>query len=116
MAYAEQLAQRIRQLLAGRPDIEEKKMFGGIAFMARNYMACGVNGDELMVRIGPDRYEELLQLPHAREMDFTGRALKGMLYIDAAGIDKDEDLRAWLQRSLDFVDTLPPKKPNKKKT
>ena len=62
-----------------------------------------------MARVGPDQYEECLKLPHAREMDFTGKPLKGMIYVDPEGIAEDEDLKAWLDRCVGFMKTLPPK-------
>ncbi len=84
-------------------------MFGGLCFMSGGNMCFGIVGDELMVRVGPDRYEDLLAEPHAREMDFTGRALRGMVYVDPDGITEDPDLRRWLDRGLEFARSLPPK-------
>ena len=84
MAYDEGLAERIRGLIAGDPRMEERKMFGGLAFLCNGNMACGIVGDELMVRVGPDAWADALTQPHAREMDFTGRSMKGMVYV---GID-----------------------------
>ena len=72
MAYDETLAQRIRQLLAGQPGLAEKKMFGGIGFLLHGNMACGVIRDTLITRVGPERYEESLELPHAHVFDMTG--------------------------------------------
>ena len=109
MAYDEGLAQRIRDGLAGRPDFVEKKMFGGLAFMVNGHMCVGVNGDELMARVGADRYAGAMKLPHAREMDFTGKALKGFVYVSAAGIEMDTDLGKWVDLALGFIETLPPK-------
>lgn len=90
-------------------------MFGGLTFMVRDYMACGLGKGNFMVRVDKDKYQDYLAEPHAREMDFTGRALKGMLYIDPAGIEDDEDLAKWVNRSLAYVDSLPPKKEKSKK-
>lgn len=113
MAYDETLAYRLREAFARREDIAadvvERKMFGGLAFMVRGNMAVGINGERLMARVGPEQYETLLALPHAREMDFTGRTMKGFLFVDPPGIESDEDLAAWVDRCLDFVLTLPPK-------
>jgi len=92
MAYDEGLAQRLREIFADRYEIEEKRMFGGIAFMLRGHMCCGIVGDTLMVRTGPDHYAEALQKPHAREMNFTGKAMKGFVYVDPAGVEDDADL------------------------
>ncbi len=113
MAYDEGLAARIRAVLQGTDlgpgELVEKKMFGGLAFMVRGHMTVGINGEELMVRLGPDRYEEALARRHAREMDFTGRALKGFVYVGPAGTEEDADLGGWVGMGLDFVRTLPPK-------
>ena len=92
MAYDEGLAQRLREIFADRYEVEEKRMFGGIAFMLRGHMCCGIVGDTLMVRTGPDHYAEALQQPHAREMNFTGKAMKGFVYVDPAGVEDDADL------------------------
>ena len=114
MAYDEGLAARVREHLAARDDIgignvEEKKMFGGLCFMVAGHMCCGIVGDTLMLRVGPQQYSECLGLPHAREMDFTGKPMKGMLYVDAEGITEDEELAVWITRSLRFISGLPSK-------
>ena len=102
MAFDEGLAQRIREALDERPGLTEKRMFGGICFLVDGNMACGVVGDELMVRVGPDAYAEALARPHAREMDFSGRPMRGLVYVGRAGIRSDEQLRAWVLRGLEF--------------
>ncbi len=109
MAYSETVAARLRAALADTPEVTERKMFGGIAFLHRGNMCCGVLGEGLMARVGPDRYEAALALPHAREMDFTGRPMRGFVAVDAAGIAADAELGAWLDRCLAFTSTLPPK-------
>ena len=109
MAYDEVLAERVRRALAGRNDLSEKKMFGGIAFMLHGNMSCGVEKYQLMVRVGPERHEEALAQPHARPMDFTGRPMKGMVYVGPEGLRSDADLNAWLRRAVEFAETLPPK-------
>ena len=109
MSYDEGLAQRIRELLHGKQNVEEKKMFGGLAFMVSGHMCCGVVKDILMARVGPDRYDKALKLPHAREMDFTGKPLKGFIYVDAEGYESDKDLKSWVHRCELFVGSLPPK-------
>jgi TfoX/Sxy family transcriptional regulator of competence genes len=114
MAYDEGLAERIREATEGVRGIAEKKMFGGLCFLISGNMCCGIVGDELMVRVGPDAYEDCLALPHAREMDFTGRAMKGMVYIATDGFESDQDLAAWIERGAAFARSLP-KKPLKKK-
>ena len=108
MAYDEELAQRTREALGSAP-VTEKKMFGGLAFLSRGYMFVGISGNVLMVRVGPERYAEALASPHAREMDFTGRPMKGYVYVDPLGIELDKDLERWIVASRTFVDSLPEK-------
>ncbi len=110
MAYDEGLAHRLREFFEDDPAITEKKMFGGVCFLYGGHMCCGIVRDELMLRVGPDMYDTCLALPHAREMDFTGRALRGMLYVGTEGFAEDEDLAAWVERGLAFVRSLPKKK------
>lgn len=110
MAYDEGVAQRVREALEEYPNMAEKRMFGGLAFMLNGHMCIGVIGSELMVRVGPEQYAECLELPHARQMDFTGQPLTGFLFIDEAGIEADKDLRAWVKRATRFVISLPPKR------
>lgn len=109
MAYDEGLAQRIRESLRIGGDVVEKKMFGGIAFMVDGNMCVGVVGDDLMARVGPKQYPQALARPDAREMDFTGKPLKGFVYVDAAGIESDAALQEWLDLACAFVQDLPPK-------
>lgn len=111
MAIDEKLAQRLRDALTGLVPFEEKKMFGGLCLLDRGNMLAGLtkNG-ELMLRVGPEQYEEALARPHAREMDFTGRALKGFLYIAPEGFPTKTSLQKWLQVGLAFTGTLPAKK------
>ena len=109
MAYDEGLAQRLRESLEGRSGLSEKKMFGGLAFLIHGNMCLGVSGEELMVRVGADAYEEALAQPAAREMDFTGRPLRGFVYVGTEGFESDEDLRTWVERGLGFADSLPRK-------
>lgn len=113
MAYDEGLAQRIRERLEEREDYGEKKMFGGLCFLLGGNMCAGVVGDELMLRVGPDAYEDCLAQPHAREMDFTGRAMKGMVYVGTEGFESDDALTAWLARGVAFAGSLPPKQPTR---
>jgi TfoX/Sxy family transcriptional regulator of competence genes len=109
MAYDETLAARIRQALAPRPDIDERKMFGGLAFMLRGNMCCGVAGERLMLRLGNEGAAAALREPHTRPMDFTGKPLKSMVYVDPEGIASPEDLNRWVNRAADFAAALPPK-------
>ena len=109
MAYDEWLAHRIRECLDDKSGVTEKRMFGGLVFMVYGNMCCGVGADDLMLRVGPDQYDDLLAKEYARPMDFTGKPLKGMLYISPAGIEDDDDLARWLGRALSCVMSLPPK-------
>ena len=109
MAYDEGLAQRIREALDERVDLTEKKMFGGLAFLLGGNMCAGIVGEELMVRVGPDAWQDALAQPHAREMDFTGRSMKGFVYVGCEGFDDDATLLAWLQRGVAFASSLPAK-------
>ncbi len=109
MAYDERLAGRIRDVLANRGDVVEKKMFGNLAFMVKGNMCCGVVGDELMARVGPDGYQAALKRPHARPMDFTGKPLKGFVYVAPEGSAAPDALESWIGLALEFVETLPAK-------
>ena len=106
MAYDETLAARIRAWLAGAPGFSERKMFGGIAFMVNGNMCAGVIRDELMARVGAPNFDAALQRPGARLMDFAGRPMKGMVYVEPQAIAGDEALASWLQQCLDFTLTL----------
>lgn len=109
MAYDETLAERVRDVLAPRAEVGERRMFGGIAFMVGGNMAVGVIGDELMVRLDPADAEKALTEAHTRPMDFTGKPMKGMLFIDSAGIEADDDFAGWVEAGADFAASLPPK-------
>ena len=109
MGYDQGLAQRIRELIEERPDYIEKEMFGGIGFMLGGNMACGVIGEEMVVRVGPEGYEEAVKQPEARVFDFTGRPMKGWVMVAAKGLEVDADLKQWVQRGVDFALSLPAK-------
>ena len=109
MPYDEGLAQRLRETLSDRVGVVEKKMFGGLAFMVQGHMTVGITGEDLMARVGPDEYAGALSEPGAREMDFTGRALKGFVYVAPDGIASDADLARWVDRAVTFTGSLPPK-------
>jgi TfoX/Sxy family transcriptional regulator of competence genes len=100
MAFDEGLADRIRTAFRGRDDVVEKKMFGGIAFMVAGRMASGVIHDDLMVRVGPDGHDEALMQPGTRPMDFTGKPMRGMIYVAPDAIATDEALARWLDRAV----------------
>ncbi|MBN8432072.1 MULTISPECIES: TfoX/Sxy family protein [Microbulbifer] len=107
MAYDEKLAEKVRELLTPSDGLSEKQMFGGLAFMLNGNMACGVIGEELMVRVGPDNYQAALGERYTRPMDYTGRPLKGMVYVEEDAIA--EDLDGWVNRGAEFAGSLPPK-------
>ncbi|MFN8006769.1 MAG: TfoX/Sxy family protein [Terriglobia bacterium] len=109
MSYDESIAQRVRALLVNRTDVIEKKMFGGLTFLVRHNMCCGVVGADLVVRVGAEGHRAALEQPGAREMDFTGRPLKGLVYVRKRAVESDENLRQWVDRGLNFVLSLPPK-------
>lgn len=112
MAYDEGLAERLREIYGAAGGATEKKMFGGLAFMVNGHMSCGVVNDTLMARVGPETYQQALDLPYAREMDFTGKALRGFVYVAPEGIESDPELESWVALSLRFVRSLPPKPGN----
>ena len=108
MAYDEKLADRVRDVLEQEDGVTERKMFGGLAFMVRGQMACGIVGDDLMLRLGAESAEEALERPHVRPMDFTGRPMSGMVYVGPDGL-RGAALHRWVATSVAFVETLPPK-------
>jgi hypothetical protein len=109
MAYDTGLAQRVRELLEEEPEFGEKKMFGGICFLLFGNMVCGIIKDDLIVRVGVDRYAEMLKMPHTKKFDLTGKPLKGWVMVLSEALDADEELNDWVQRAVSFVRTLPPK-------
>ena len=109
MAYDEGLAERLREVFRGHHGVSEKRMFGGVAFMVRGYMAVGIIGETLMARVGAEQYEQALKLKHVRPMDFTGKPMKGYVYVDPDGFDSQAELEAWVDRCVKFVGTLPPR-------
>lgn len=109
MAYDEALADRIRDVLAPRSEVSEREMFGGIAFMIAGNMACGVIGEDLMVRLGAEDAERALIEPHVRPMDFTGKPMKTAIYVDPEGIADEESLVSWVEAGADLAASLPSK-------
>ena len=108
MAYDEELAARVRAILGDRLDVREQKMFGGLTFMVAGHMCCGVIGDSLMVRLNEELANEALEKPHTRPMDFTGRPMKNMVYIDPPGLT-GRALRSWVDRAATRAMTRPAK-------
>jgi TfoX/Sxy family transcriptional regulator of competence genes len=108
MPYDEHLAARVRELLADRTDVSERKMFGGLTFMVGGNMCCGVNKCELIVRLDPDHEREALARPHARPMDFTSRPMRGFVTVHPDGLDGDRLVR-WVEEAVARAASLPPK-------
>src|SRR5260370_3770818 len=110
MAFSEALAERIRQALARRKNVEEKKMFGGVGFLFNGNMLVGVWKDSLIVRLGPDEGDEALLEPHVKKFDITGRPMKGWVLVEPEGVEGDDQLSGWIERATKFVRKLPGKK------
>jgi hypothetical protein len=109
MAYDENLARRMRAEIGPMPGLVEKKMFGGTGFMVQGNMACGVHGNDMIVRVGPERYEQELDRPHTKVFDMTGRPMSGWIIVEPAGVAGDDDLRAWVEQGLEYALSLPAK-------
>jgi TfoX/Sxy family transcriptional regulator of competence genes len=109
MAYDEVLASCIQGVLDQQPGLVEKKMFGGVAFLIQGNMAVGVHKDMLMVRVGPDAYDETMKYPNTRPFDLTGRAMKGWVLVEPDGITSESELKEWVEAGVNFALTLPPK-------
>ena len=109
MAFSKVLAERIRQGLARKKGIEEKRMFGGIGFLLNGNMLVGVWKDSLIVRLGPDEGDEALKEPHVKEFDITGRPMRGWVLVEPEGVMGDDQLAGWIQRAVKFVGKLPAK-------
>lgn len=109
MPYCEKLTQRVREVLQAERGVLEKKMFGGICFMVHGNMAIGIAGEDLMVRCGPHEYEKALKAKHARQMDFTGRPMKGFLFISPDGLKTKAQLAKWIGLGTAFAKSLPRK-------
>ena len=109
MSYDEHLAERMRAALGKVEGLTEKKMFGGVGFMLRGNMACGVHGDDMIVRVGPASYERALAQPHTAVFDMTGRPMTGWVVVKPEGCRKDSELRSWVKQGVDYALTLPAK-------
>jgi TfoX N-terminal domain len=110
MAFDEALARRVHEALRNRRGITERQVFGGIAFMCRGHMLVGVLGSSLMARVGPKNHEQALAKDGVREMDFTGRPMRGYVFVDVKGLRAANDLRHWVDSCADFVAGLPAKR------
>ena len=109
MAYDERLAERVLDILGAEPSLVQKKMFGGVAVMLQGNLACGVLRSDLMVRVGKDEYEAALARPHVREMDFTGRPMRGWVVVGPEATDDDASLEDWVATGAAYALRLPPK-------
>jgi len=109
VAYDVKLASRIRDVVADRRGVTEKEMFGGLAFLLGGKMFCGVTGQELMARVGPDAHDAAMARPHVRVMDFTGRPMRGYVFVGAAALASKASLGRWVEACLSHVSTLPAK-------
>ncbi len=109
MAYDEALADRIRDVLSARSDVSERKMFGGVAFMVAGNMACGVLGEDLIVRLGEEEGEKALAEDGVRPFDFTGKPMRTTVYVSPERTADEEGLAEWVEAGADYAASLPPK-------
>ena|SRR5215831_10096401 len=110
MAYDEDLAERVREVLAGTRGITEKKMFGGLCFLHHGNMLVGVSGKRaLLVRFSRDEHDRVMKMKHVRPMEIRKKPMPGYAYVDPKGLDSRKDLEAWVARCLEYVSTLPKK-------
>ena len=109
MTYDEGLAQRVRELISDHPGFVEKKMFGGIGFMLGGNMACGVNQENLIIRVGADNYQVALSKPNVEIFGLTGREMTGWIVVKELGYQKDDDLQKWVDQGVAFALSLPEK-------
>jgi hypothetical protein len=111
MGYDEGLAFRVRELFAGRRDVVEKSMFGGLAMLVDGHMSVGIVGEDLVVRVGAERHDAALARAHTRVMDFTGRPMRGWIFVSPEGIAEDSALEEWVAWGIETAKTSPEKKP-----
>jgi hypothetical protein len=110
VAFDEVLAERVQEALKGTRGVTERRMFGGLAFMLHGHMFVGIVDSVLMARVGPGEYEAALSKQHVREMDFTGKPMRGYVFVDPPGTRTAKDLAAWITKCISFVSTLPGKR------
>ena len=110
MAFSEKLAARVRELLPQRRSVSEKQMFGGVAFLLRGNMCCGVHGDELIIRLAPEETDAALAQPGARVFDLSGRAMKGWILVGSRGTATAPALRRWVGIAVKYAESLPAKR------
>lgn len=113
MAYDEELAERMRTKLKSSRGVTEKKMFGGVGFLFNGNMACGIIKDDLIVRLSEDEFTKALKRKHVRVFDYSGRPLKGWIYVSAEGYTSDKALAGWIEKGIAFAKSLPPKQNRK---
>ena len=106
MDYDKAAADRVRRIVSGRPGVAEKRMVGGLSFTVGGSMCCGITGNDLMIRVGAERRDAVLELPHVHPMKIGGRALAGFVCVEPAGYQTDAALVQWIERSIDFTGTL----------
>ncbi|HJU44053.1 MAG TPA: TfoX/Sxy family protein [Vicinamibacterales bacterium] len=111
MAFDETLATRVRRILDPRADLVEKHMFGGVCFMIRGRMVCGIIDSSLMVRLDPADADRIVDQPHVRPMDFTGKPMRGYLFVEAEAVATPKALKAWVDRCVTHIETMPVKRP-----
>jgi TfoX/Sxy family transcriptional regulator of competence genes len=109
VAYDEELADRVRDLVSAHSEVSERKMFGGIAFMVSGNMAVGVLGEDLIVRLGPEEAEKALAEPGVREFDFTGRPMKNIVYVSPEQTADENALAGWVEAGAGYAASLPAK-------
>ncbi len=109
MGYDKGLADKVRALLKAKPGLSEKKMFGGVCFLIRGNMVCGILNDDLIVRVGPQKYRDSLKLPNTRQFDITGKPMKGWVMVSAEGHRTKDNLAFWVEQGVTFALTLPSK-------
>jgi len=109
MAYDLKLAQRVRKLIVSSKSLSEREQFGGVAFLLRGNVACGIIGNELLVRVGPERHDEAMKSKHAQPFSLTGRPSKGWILVSQSGLKSPASLKKWVEMGRDFANTLPPK-------
>ncbi|WP_298866817.1 TfoX/Sxy family protein [uncultured Gimesia sp.] len=109
MAYDETLAERVHKLLKRQQGFSQRKMFGGLCYMLHGNMCCGITQNELMLRLGEKNAMKALEMPYTREMDFTGKPMKSMIFVEQPGFEEDDDLKYWVSQAVKFVKSLPPK-------
>ena len=110
MAYDEELADRIREVVQDERGLTEKRMFGGLAFMIDGNMAVGASGQGgMLLRVDPDRTDSLVRPPHVRRFEMRGREMAGWLRVDAEAVKTDDELRRWVDHGVTYARSLPPK-------